>query len=255
MLSTYESGFGSPVVLIHGFPMHAAVWTEVAEHLNQVFRVVCVDLPGFGYSPPLPSSFTIADVGAMLANTLKERMQESAVIVGHSLGGYVALALASSHPELVRGLVLVHSTAYPDAAEKKQMRTKVVDLVKSNGVEAFTANFIQPLFADPNHPRIEEVRRINLASSAEAVIGYTLAMRDRPDMTGLLRSAKFPVLFVAGDRDPGIPLASVQAQTELSSGTELQVLAGQAHMAIVEEPKKVADAIEGFALKLPLTQA
>src|SRR5690606_20750625 len=98
-----------------------------------------------------------------------------------SLGGYVALAMVAQQPDRFAGLGLFHSTAYADTEEKRASRSKVIEFVETNGVEAFTSNFVTPLFADKTHASIQKVREINMKASREAVIGYTKAMRDRPD--------------------------------------------------------------------------
>ena len=94
-LNYREAGSGQPVVLIHGFPMNLLVWESLAEKLAEKYHVITPDLPGFGKSSGLPEGFTIDDVAASMLRFLTERNVSRPVIVGHSLGGYVTLAMAA----------------------------------------------------------------------------------------------------------------------------------------------------------------
>ena len=121
-----EHGSGEPILLIHGFPFHLEIWNGFSERLSDKFKVITVDLPGFGKSAPLPSPFSLEQVANTLIGFLREKNLRKVNLVGHSLGGYVALAMIKSNPELFASLVLFHSTAYADSAEKKASRSKVV---------------------------------------------------------------------------------------------------------------------------------
>src|SRR5690606_19740979 len=154
------------------------------------------DLPGFGNSPGLKTPFTIDDVAEEILNWIRHNPIKNATLIGHSLGGYVSLALLERSPDLFKSFVLFHSTALPDSPEKKSSRNKVVEFIENNGVLAFTSNFIPSLFANPEHPAVKTVRSISQEASAEAVKGYTFAMRDRPDRTSVLKDSGKPVLFL-----------------------------------------------------------
>jgi pimeloyl-ACP methyl ester carboxylesterase len=245
-----QTGKGRALLLIHGFPMHSGVWGEFAERFKNSNLVVTPDLPGFGKSPILPAGFTISDVADSMLQFLSEQNIHNSVIIGHSLGGYVALSMIEKKPEIFSALGLFHSTAYPDSAEKKTSRDKAMAFVEKNGAKAFATNFITPLFADPTHPAIEKVKQIAAGSPADAVIGYTRAMRDRTDHIKTLKSFKKPTLFLAGDKDPGIPLDTVHRQASECQYPEIHVLSGVAHMAMFERPEDSASKIKGFLDKI-----
>lgn len=241
-----EEGEGNALLLIHGFPMHSGIWADVKSNLVSFLRVITVDLPGFGKSPLLSPSFSIVDVAKSVLDTLVQKRIDQMVVIGHSLGGYVALAMAEQRPDRVNGLGLLHSTALPDTQEKKQSRNKVIEFIEKNGAEAFTSNFITPLFAHPGHPKIGHVREMNMHAGAEALIGYVAAMRDRPDRTNVIKQFPKPILFIAGDKDPGISVESIREQALLSEYSQVEILANQAHMALVENPVITAGIIRSF---------
>jgi len=172
------------------------------------------------------------------------------VLIGHSLGGYVALAMVEKRPDLFRGLGLFHSTAYADSEEKKISRNKAVEFVNKNGAKAFATNFIAPLFSDPHHAAIQKVKNIAAESQEGAVIGYTIAMRDRPDQTKTLKSFKKPTLFLAGEKDPGIPVESIHRQAKECQKPEIHVISNVAHMAMFEKPEEAASKINRFLSKI-----
>ena len=245
-ISFQQRGTGKPVILLHGFPMDNTVWNAFAEALSSDYTVFTPDLPGFGGSELLAHGFSIADVAESLAQSVVEQNLTDAVVIGHSLGGYVALALVEKKPQAFAGLGLFHSTAYADSDEKKQSRTKAIEFIDKNGVLAFTSNFIQPLFTNPAHPDIQTVKRITAKSSTEAVKGYTLAMRDRPDRTHVLSSFSKPVLFIGGVKDGGIPADSIRKQATLSAKADVHILDDVAHMGMFEKPRETENIVRAF---------
>jgi pimeloyl-ACP methyl ester carboxylesterase len=245
-----STGAGPPVILIHGFPMNAAVWSAFAPLLSSDYTIITPDLPGFGKSASLPTPFSLSDIGEAMNSFVENNRLSGATLIGHSLGGYVALAMISKRPELFNALGLFHSTALPDSADKKASRFKVVEFVEKNGAEAFTSNFIGPLFADPQHGAIELVKQIAIGSSSATVIGYTLAMRDRDDHTATLKTLNNPVLFICGDKDGGIPVDTITQQAALCADPTVRVLSDVAHMGMFEDPKHVASIMRDFLTKM-----
>jgi pimeloyl-ACP methyl ester carboxylesterase len=244
-----ETGSGKPVLLIHGFPFHHKIWDDYTGRLSDDFRVICIDLPGFGESAALKSPFTLEPVAETLLDFLQEKNIQEVNLIGHSLGGYVALAMVKKNPDIFSSLIMFHSTAYADSVEKRASRSKVVEFVKKNGALPFSSGFIPPLFANPTHPAIEKVKQIASDATAEAVISYTLAMRDRPDQIKTLENFKNPTLFLAGEKDPGIPVDSVRKQASHCQNPEIHIFDDVAHMGMFEKPRETAAKIKSFLAK------
>ena len=241
-----KHGAGSALILIHGFPMNHHVWDGILPELLDSFTVYTPDLPGFGKSKPLSGDFSIDDVAVILNQWVADQGLQNAIVIGHSLGGYIVLAMLKQKPDWFSGFGLLHSTAYADSAEKKESRTKVLTFIEENGVLAFTSNFIQPLFVNAAHPDIAGVRDLTIQSEKEAVEGYTRAMRDRPENTGVIARASQPVLIIGGTEDKGIPFSSLQEQAKLSPRVELHLLPNVAHMAMFENREEVTRIIRAF---------
>jgi pimeloyl-ACP methyl ester carboxylesterase len=156
--------------------------------------------------------------------------------------------MAEQDRNFAGGLCLFHSTARADSEEKKQSRDKTLDFIEKQGVQAFTSNFIGQLYADPRHSSITEVKNIAVQSSKETVVGYTRAMRERKDRTGLLKDFPKPILFLAGEKDQAIPADTILEQASLSKNAEAVILPDVGHMGMFEAEgpclKKIFDFIQ-----------
>jgi pimeloyl-ACP methyl ester carboxylesterase len=242
-------GSGPVVLLLHGFPMNHHVWDEFIKSLPGGFTYVTPDLPGFGKSALLQEGFSIDDVANEVNKWIDSEGLQPAVLIGHSLGGYVALAMTAQNPSAFKGLVLFHSTAEADSDDKKESRSKVLEFIDQHGAHAFTSNFIEPLFTDPEHPGISVVKDLSVGATKEAVQGYTRAMRDRPGRTEILRTAPWPVLIIGGENDKAIPASALEQQV-ITSGGSLVILEGAAHMGMFEKREEAAGIIRDFLFKI-----
>lgn len=248
MVHFTKKGSGHPLILLHGFPLNSNIWKDFLEHFETKYQLISIDLPGFGKSGSLNSPFTIDDVAKEILSALKMSGVQNCTLLGHSLGGYVALAMVDIQPDLFSSLILLHSTAYADNDEKKANRNKAIDFVSRHGVTAFTGNFIPPLFASPTHPSIDNVKKIAIEATADAVLSYTTAMRDRKDRTSVLRDFHRPTLLITGEKDTIIPVDSIYAQAGLSPSIQIEILPQVGHMSMYESPKKIAEVIHNFIL-------
>jgi|APTNR8051073442_1049403.scaffolds.fasta_scaffold00001_596 pimeloyl-ACP methyl ester carboxylesterase len=243
-----DEGSGFPVLFIHGFCETHQIWNSFAKVLSKDFRILSIDLPGFGKSELLPQPFTIADVAKKVIHWLRSLHIDSCIVIGHSLGGYVTLAMAEQHPTLFKGFSLFHSTAYGDTEERKLSRNKVIEFVTRNGVSPFIESFIPPLFYDQLNPHIPAVVALASQTKQETLIAYVEAMRDRPERTRVLEQFNSPVLFIAGDKDGGISPESVKKQSELNPKSILHVLPEVAHMGMFEKERLTLELTRGFLL-------
>lgn len=252
-LNYRELGNGPVVLLIHGFPMNQHVWDDFAEKLSESYQVVTIDLPGFGKSAPLAKGFTLEDVAREVLGLIHAKKYQHPIIIGHSLGGYVTLAMAEQEPGLASGICLFHSTALADSQEKKASRDKVLEFIARQGVEAFTSNFVGQLYSDPQHSSITKVKKIAVESSRETVEGYTRAMRDRKDRTHVVRSFHRPLLLLGGENDQGIPPDTLRQQASLNPNAEAVILPEVAHMGMFEAEATCLKKIKEFLKKCAVT--
>lgn len=244
-----DEGKGFPVVLLHGFCETHEVWNRFSKSLSTDFRVISVDLPGFGSSKILPEGFSIADAASQVIALLNELKISKSIVIGHSLGGYVTLAMVKQKTELFAGFGLFHSTAYADSEERKASRNKVIEFVYKNGVAAFIETFIPPLFHDKSNPDIPFAVKMALKTPQETLIGYAKAMRDRPDLTSVIRDFKNPILFIAGEKDTVIPTDAVEKQAKMAAKPQLSIVKNAAHMGMFEKEAETVNLTREFLVK------
>lgn len=243
---TGDEGGGTPLVLIHGFPLSRGVWEPQVESFRVAHRVVAPDLRGFGTSPPRGAATSRAVSMESYADDVAELLGElgigSAVVAGHSMGGYVAFALARRHPELLAGLVLVATRAGADSPEAATGRRAAAEKVRQEGregvaalVEGMVPKMLAPGADDPD--LLEAVRRFMASATPEGTIGALLGMAERPDSTPLLGEIEVPTLVVTGADDTLIQPAESEAMAAAIPDARLEILPDAGHLVAYEQPE------------------
>ncbi|TPE44907.1 alpha/beta fold hydrolase [Pontibacter mangrovi] len=252
MANTYtDHGSGDTLVFLHGFCESKQVWAEFTRPLQHKFRIIALDLPGFGENTHSISSYSMESMADYVKHTLEELNVRRCILVGHSMGGYVSMAFAKKYGNMLQGLCLFHSSALPDTDEKKENREKSIDYVERHGVINFINPFVEPLFYKENRDwlkqEIEMMKEIGRATPQDSVTGALAAMRDRPDRTDVLRKATFPVLFIFGKEDGAVPLEKALEQCHLPGNSMVYFLEKTGHMGMFERTYETRKAIEKFA--------
>ena len=241
-----DTGEGFPIILIHGFCETHEVWNELASELARECRVICIDLPGFGLSELPPVPFTLLSIAQKINHLIGSLGISKTVVIGHSLGGYVTLAMIENDPQFFMGFGLFHSTALADSEEKKISRNKVIEFVTIHGVTQFIQSFVPPLFSDPNNVYINDSVSMGLMTRSETLIAYTTAMRDRPDRTNVLKAFNGPILFLAGELDTVINIETIKTQAKLAHTPILVTMQSVAHMGMYEDKLTSLNCLRGY---------
>ena len=231
-------GAGNPVVLLHGFGEDSCIWDAQINFLKDQYQLIVPDLPGSGASEMLKNGdVQISDYADAVKAIFDEEKLSSAVLIGHSMGGYISLAFAGKYREFLSALGLFHSGAYADDADKIATRKKAIEFISKNGSKAFLQTSIPGLFYDAEKSRTDIDALIGKADRfhPEALIQYYRAMISRPDTTEVLRRFKPPVLFIAGEHDKAIPLNHSLQQCHIPSHAHIHILRDSAHMGMLEE--------------------
>lgn len=237
------AGSGMPLVLLHGFPLNHVPWMALLPHLGGA-DVILPDLRGFGESAVVDGAYGIADMADDVIALLDALHVEKAAFVGHSMGGYIALAIARKHKERVAGLGLVSSQALADTPERKAGRYATAQQVGELGTVVVADAMAAKLSANPQH--VAPLRELILRQSAAGMMGALMAMAERPDSTDLLPTCDFPVVLVHGLADGLIPVERSREMQALIAGARLTELAGVAHMPMLEAPVETAQALKGM---------
>ncbi|HHM21632.1 MAG TPA: alpha/beta hydrolase [Bacteroidetes bacterium] len=250
-IAAYQSGGkqGIPVVLLHGFCEDSRMWDEWLPLLPPRLPCLRIDLPGFGRSE-LPGPVTIESMADAVAAVLKNQNIDRCLLLGHSMGGYVACAFAEKYPAQLAGLCMFHSHPFADSEEKKAARTKAIEFIRKNGHVLFVRQMIPGLFAyDYSKGYPSEVNRLIFYATQydpEAIIAALAAMRQRPDRSHVLKNIQCPVLFFIGKQDPAIPLSLSLAQTHLPAVADIQIYDDTGHMGMFKSPRRTAKAFRNF---------
>jgi pimeloyl-ACP methyl ester carboxylesterase len=246
-----DMGSGNPVILLHGFCESKEMWEFFQKNLSSNYRVLCPDLPGFGDSPLPEKKVTISSVSVALRDWITDLNLPNAVVIGHSLGGYVCLGLAALIEERIKGIGLFHSTAFADSEEKLGVRNRTITFLKKFGTEPFVNSFLPQLFPVTKHEELKEVIHTLLMRARtippETLMAYTEAMRDRPDRRDLLEAFSGKKFFIAGELDTAVSLENSRENSTLVS--HYLELKETGHMGMFEKPNETLDYIEHFLRK------
>ena len=242
-------GKGKPVLLIHGFCETHEIWNGLAEKLAESFEVFAIDLPGFGESALPATPISIQDIAGVVLKWIDQTNINLPFLVGHSLGGYVALSMAEQAQNNISGLCLFHSTPHQDNDDRKSNRNRVIEFVKKNGVDPFVDTYVPGLFNDKKHQAIGGVYKIARKTTEKTLLAYTSAMRDRPSSIDFLQEFKKPVLTIAGDKDNIISVETSLGFGHLAKIGTVQVLENTGHMAMFEQPELAERILSDFITK------
>lgn len=238
-------GNGTPMVLLHGFPLDHHLWDEVVPRLEDQFDLILPDLRGFGGSSTVDSFYSMEDYASDIAALLDHLNIERAAIVGHSMGGYIALAFARLYPERVSGLGLVSSQVLADPPERKEGRYKSAAEVADKGI-ASVVEAMTPKFTSDT--RLQEYARNSMEKQPPAAyIGALKAMAERVDSTPLLDSIDYPVVVVHGDADNLVPVGRAREVKAALPDAHLVEVSGAGHMPMMEDAEKTAQALKQLA--------
>jgi pimeloyl-ACP methyl ester carboxylesterase len=241
------------VVLIHGFAETGDVWHHQIKYLQKKISVIVPDLPGYGKSEELTietEKTTIADYAECVFAILQKENIERCVILGHSMGGYITLAIAEKHPEILSSFGFVHSTAFADSDEKKQARLRGTEMIEKYGGYTFLKNTTPNLFAqkfkDEHAADIEKLVVQGKNFSKKSLQQSYYAMMNRPERKNILKNAKIPVLFIAGKHDNAVSLNDILKQVHLPEISYIHILNNDGHMGMWEAAHIVNERLEGF---------
>ena len=245
-----DVGKGSAVVFLHGFLENRAMWVPFAEALSDKNRVITIDLLGHGDTPPVGYVHAMEDNADLVHHVLSALKIRKATFVGHSMGGYVALAFAEHYPEMVRTLALVNSTARPDSDERKTNRDRAIRAVKENH-ETFVKMSIANLFSEDNRDRfrkeIEMVRADALKTPLQGIVASLEGMKIRNDREVLLHFGPYPILLVLGEKDPVLEFA--EAKTQAEDAKVQLVTFPDGHMSPIENRDELLAVLREFIRK------
>lgn len=245
-----EKGKGPAVVLLHGFLENSTMWNGLVPELSRKNRVITIDLLGHGQTGCLGYVHTMEMMAEAVEEVLKHLKVRKSVFIGHSMGGYVALAFAEKYPDTVKGLVLLNATARADNEVRRQNRDRAIEAVKKNH-RSFIRMAITNLFRPKNRKifreEIHEVKAEALKTPLQGIVAALEGMKIREDREVLLHFSPYRKMMILGRKDPVLDFDVLMDQVRGTDVTIFEVLDG--HMSHIENKKEVLRAICWFLKK------
>jgi pimeloyl-ACP methyl ester carboxylesterase len=248
-----DVGSGLPVVFLHAFPLNRTMWDPQLGALIGECRCIAIDLRGLGDSKG-GEPYTMDRYADDVISVLDTLQIDRAVIVGLSMGGYVAFALWRRHRQRVRALVLADTRATADTVEAAERRRMLIDVTETQGSSAVAnlqiASLVGKTTRDKRPDIYDSVHRMIAQAPEDGVIGALEAMIARPDSTGTCETIDVPTLIVVGDEDAATPVKESKAMHSLIRGSRLEVLQGVGHLSNLERPASFNTVVSEFLASL-----
>lgn len=235
------------ILLLHGYLESLDVWENFVPLLTATARVVSFDIPGHGISQVMGELHTMDFLADVAVGVMDSLSIEKCVVVGHSMGGYVATALLKRHPERVQSLVMLHSTPYADTPTKREQRQREIDVITSGKRDLLAVTAPIHGFAEQNRRRLStEIaalsERIQMFDE-DGIVALLRGLASREDMSTVLTESRVNQLFIFGRKDEYITEQVAQKIIEEQPQAKVVWLEESGHMGFIEEPEKCARAI------------
>ena len=242
---------GEALLLLHGYLESLEVWENFAKPLGKKIYTITLDLPGHGLSGAHPEVNSMELMADVVREACLGLCAERVAAVGHSMGGYVALALAEKYPALVSRLCLMHSTPNADSEEKKRQRDREIALIAQGKKELLVSQSIPTMVAADNVSRLYEpladLETCALIADDAGTMASLRGIKARKDMSDFLKSFEKPLLFVFGKKDRHIPWETAKALMERFPQAQTLTLENSGHAGFIEEEEVTLSAIAAFA--------
>lgn len=234
------------IVLLHGFGMHQGVWDDLIPFLESKAPI----------KVPKMSHLTFEDLDEYVQwvhHYLETERVKDPILVGFSMGGYIALGFAEKYPKILKGLVLFHSSAMADTEARKMARQKTIEFIKKNGAELFLEEFHPKIFGPKftqDHPeQVKQFAQTHGTIDPDVLIAGTQAMKGRKGRMHILTSLPIPIGMIIGGQDPFISKEDAIQQVSIIQKPYVLMLDDVGHAGMVEAPDISAQFLLHFAEK------
>lgn len=237
------------IALIHSLALDASVWDEIIPKLATRAEVLAIDCRGHGRSDPAAGPYTVEMFADDLADVLDHAGWRDVVVAGCSMGGCVAQAFAARHPQRVRGLALIDTTAWygPDAPTEWRKRAATAKAEGLAGMAAFqTTRWFGERFRADQPDRVKAAMEVFRDNDLDCYAA-TCAMLGDADLRPWLAGFHYPVSVIVGEEDYATPVAAARSLQAAIPGATLLVLPGARHLTPIECPEAIAEAIGSLA--------
>lgn len=238
------------IVLLHGYLETLYIWDDFISLLLPKVRVIAIDLPGYGLSGSHKTNNSIEFSADVIKEVVDLCKIKSACIIGHSMGGYVAIEAVKKYPGTFTSLILMHSGPHKDSDEKKMDREREISLIRKLKLQSIVKIGIPKMFAKENLRRmdekINEIIELTETHDPEGIVASLEGLKSRIDNYEFLRDYKDPLLIILGKQDYHIPEDKAQLLVAALPNAESLILDHSGHIGFLEETEIVQDIVVKF---------
>lgn len=235
-----DQGQGLPLVFLHAFPMNRRMWEPQVSALAGRYRVITVDVRGHGESDAPLWRYSLEQYAEDLRALLDHRHIGQAVLIGLSMGGYLVFAFHRKYPDRVKALVFADTRAEADKPEQVAWRFQLAQRAYANGAKVVADEMIPKLLAPNSRARsdlVERVRDIIQSTPVTGIAGDLMAIAERPDSTGQLKTIRHPTLVVVGELDGLTTPEDNRRIADGIVGARLEIVPNAGHLSNLEQPE------------------
>ena len=245
-----DQGTGTPLVLLHAFPLNRTMWAPQIDPFSAHFRTIAIDLRGHGGSSQGHTPFTLEELATDIKDLLDQLTIRQAIFVGLSMGGYILMAFYRLYPDRVKALVLADTRAQADTAEGRAGRFEMIRTAETQGANAIADIMIPRLLSartiKTNPDLVGTVQAMIFHNPVETIVGDLRAMAGRPDSVPLLAQIARPTLLLVGALDQGTPPSDARFMADRIPDAQMTVLPDAAHLSNLEKPEAFNQAVLSF---------
>lgn len=243
-IAYFITGKGKPLVLLHGYQSDSRAWNDLIPFLKDRFQLIMIDLPGHGKSELVEDVNAMELMADVVLSVIDELNLVEVSVVGHSMGGYVALAMAEQAPDLVKNLYLINSHPFADSEKRIKDRKREMKLIADGKKEVLLKSFTHLNFAEENREKLRnkvvDSIKIGLDQPEDGILADIKGLMIRKDRAQVLSASGIDCCILYGAEEKNFPKHEVQALAP-----EIQValfeMNGCSHMSIVEDAQSVAE--------------
>ena len=242
------------VVLLHAFPLSRLMWEPQTEDLRGVWQLIVPDMRGHGASDVASEATTMERMADDVHALVESLGVAPVVLVGLSMGGYVALAYTRKYPGEVKALVLADTRATADSEEARAGRYALIEEVAATGPSVVAEKMLPKLLSakaiETKPELVVAVRRMIETTSPAGIAASLAGMAERADSTDVLPTIMVPTLVLVGSEDAVTPESDARALAEAIPNARLEVIEEVAHLSNLENPGEFNRLVKEFLTNL-----
>jgi 3-oxoadipate enol-lactonase len=245
-----DEGTGTPIVLLHAFPLNRTMWEPQIKPFSEDLRTIAIDLRGHGGSGRGHTPYTLEELATDIKDLLDHLHIQEAIFVGLSMGGYILMAFYRLYPDRVKGLVLADTRAQADTPDGRTGRFEMIRTAETHGTNAI-ADIMMPRLLSAHTMKtdpelVQRVRRMIIHNPVETIVADLRAMAERSDSVSLLINIARPTLLLVGELDQATPPSDARLMAERIPHAQLAILPGAAHLSNLEAPEAFNQSVLSF---------